>query len=105
MTTIVITETARAQLDEVAAWWLENRPAAPELFENELAAALGVLTTVPRAGSLYAHPRAAGIRRLLLLRCRYHLYYSIEPETDGPGEIVTIVSLWHTRRGAGPALR
>jgi len=105
VTTIIFAEVAQAQIDEVAAWWLEHREAAADLFEKELEAALAVLTMAPRAGSPYVHPRASGIRRLLLFRCRYHLYYTIEPATDGPGEIVTVVALWHTRRGSGPHLR
>jgi plasmid stabilization system protein ParE len=103
--TIFISETAREQIAEVEAWWVENRPAAPDLFTDELAAALALLSEAPRSGVPYLHPRATGIRRLLLFRCRYHLYYSVDRANQGDGEQVTIVALWHAQRGSGPVLK
>ena len=103
--TTIITQTAREQIDEVDAWWLKNRPAAPDLFADELAAALALLTESPRGGVSYAHPRASGVRRLLLFRCRYHVYYIVEAAPEGPDDVVTVVALWHTQRGSGPPLR
>jgi P2-related tail formation protein len=38
------------QVASVAAWWQDNRPAAPALFRDELAAAVGKLETTPSAG-------------------------------------------------------
>jgi plasmid stabilization system protein ParE len=38
------------------------------------------------------------VRRVLLHRTRYHLYY-----TAG-GELVQVLALWHARRGRDPEL-
>ncbi len=37
------------------------------------------------------HPR---VRRLVLLRCPFHLYYAVEHETQG----IVILSVWHEKR-------
>jgi hypothetical protein len=38
------------------------------------------------------------MRRVLLGRVRYHLYYVVVPEE----EAVDVLALWHTARGTGP---
>jgi plasmid stabilization system protein ParE len=40
------------------------------------------------------------IRRVLLTRIHYHLYYSVSPASL----TVEILALWHTRRGSLPRL-
>jgi plasmid stabilization system protein ParE len=104
VTAVNVTETADEQIDEVLRWWWENRPAAPNLFADELDAAFTLLAHSPRVGVPYPHPRVAGVRRVMLIRCRYHLYYQIETARDG-SETVLVVALWHAQRGSGPPLR
>lgn len=41
-----------------------------------------------------------GVRRMLLARTSYHLYYVID-ESAGS---VELLALWHTRRGSKPTL-
>jgi hypothetical protein len=55
---------ARAQVERADAWWRENRPAAPDLFANELDQVLVALEGAPGMGLRY-EPKP-GIRRLLL---------------------------------------
>jgi plasmid stabilization system protein ParE len=104
VTALIVSEAAREQIEEVQRWWLENRQAAPNLFEDELEAAFALITHSLRIGVPYAHPRAVGVRRVMLIRCRYHLYYQIEDER-GEHETVVVVALWHAQRGSGPPLR
>lgn len=49
---IRLTKEAVRQAREAAAWWIENRPAAPSLFREELAALLSLLRTAPPQLSL-----------------------------------------------------
>jgi plasmid stabilization system protein ParE len=89
------------QLERVRPWWVANRRAAPELFDDELLAALATLEAAPNVGSHYAHPRTAQeIRRLLMPRTRYHIYYLV----DEASLVVWILAVWHASRGSEPTL-
>lgn len=90
---------ALGHVEQIAAWWESNRPAAPTLFRDELEAAVSRLEIAPRAGGLYDRARMV-LRRLLMPRTRYHVYYSVE-ETDG---LVRVHAVWHASRGHGPPL-
>lgn len=71
------------------------------LLIDEVTEALEQLATAPRAGLPYAYRgRAPNVRRVLLPRARFHVYYTVD-ETAG---IVTVRVLWHASRGRGPAL-
>jgi plasmid stabilization system protein ParE len=76
---------ASAQAKAIDSWWPENRPAAPELFVDELAGAVGLLATAPEAGVPYRPRGAAGVRRLLLPKTRYHIYYRYDRENQVVG--------------------
>ncbi len=92
---------AEEQIREAASWWLENRPKAPHAFEEDLEKAFDLVTFLPRAGESVRHSRIAGLRRLLMGRVRYYLYYDVGDET----ETVEILALWHTSRRDRPPLR
>lgn len=98
---IRVSSDARAQIKEVAAWWRANRRAARGLFRAELADALDALARSPELGTPYHDAPLPDVRRLLMLRTRYHLYYTVDLAR---GEVF-IRALWHTSRGAGPPLR
>jgi plasmid stabilization system protein ParE len=89
---------ARRQASETDAWWRANRPAAPDLFAQELSEAVEQLSEHPESGQRYADYE--GVRQLLLLKSRCYVYY----EVDRAAEVVTIVSVWSTLRGRGPDL-
>ena len=72
---VVVTDAASRQIRAVGDWWRENRPAAPELFADELTAALDAISTHPGLGRRYPHPRVSGVRRALLRKSRYHVYF------------------------------
>jgi hypothetical protein len=44
---IELTEAAMQQAEVAATWWRTNRPAAPELFDDELTYALDLLAKMP----------------------------------------------------------
>jgi plasmid stabilization system protein ParE len=97
---IVITATARRQLREITGWWRENMRTEPDLFVDELEASMQRLASAPWSGSPYPLARPIDVRRVLLRRCQYHLYYAV----DAKAGTVTIRAVWHTARGHGPPL-
>jgi plasmid stabilization system protein ParE len=97
---VLISADAEAQLATIRAWWLSNRPSAPELFDRELDVAIATLRHAAHSFPAYRAEADSEIRRVLLPRSRYALYYSIAPDDD----VVLIVAVWHTARGSGPSL-
>lgn len=95
-----IDRRAAREIEEAAAWWRTNRPAAPETFEENLAAALDLLAAQPLAGSASKSSRLPGIRRVYLSRVRYHLYY----RPDVAGRKIDVLACWHASRGRSPRL-
>ncbi|WP_437906596.1 type II toxin-antitoxin system RelE/ParE family toxin [Sorangium sp. So ce327] len=89
-------EQARA----VDAWWRENRPAAPSLFADELAAALRMLQRTPETGAPYGPKAKDGVRRVLLSRTQYYVYYAVEPEA----RFIGVLAVWSCLRGKPPSL-
>lgn len=91
-----LTSRAVREVRTIAAWWRKNRLAAPHLFEKEMDAALEGLLAAPESGQPYEVPGARPVRRVLLRRCRYHLYYEVD---EGKGELI-VLTVWHTSRRA-----
>ncbi len=90
---------ADAQIREIDSWWRRNRPAAPDLFLNELSDSFQLIAGAPQIGRLYRQSPVPHVRRLLLKKTRYHVYYVIVA-----GE-VRVLAVWHAQRGVGPPLR
>jgi plasmid stabilization system protein ParE len=93
------TPEADAQIREINSWWSRNRPAAPDLFLNELSDSFEVIAGAPQIGRLYRQSPVQNARRLLLRESRYHVYY-----VATAGE-VRVLAVWHAQRGVGPPLR
>jgi plasmid stabilization system protein ParE len=81
--------------------WRRNRPKAPALFAKELADAVRLLKTAPEAGSLYPERAAQGIRRVLLPKTQYYLYYVYDRESS----LIGVLAVWSCLRGRPPGLR
>lgn len=79
-------------------WWRANRGGAARLFRHELAIAVRQLRRAPGSATRYDASPIAGLRRLIMGRTRYHVYFGI----DDVGEVVNVVAVWHASRGAGP---
>jgi plasmid stabilization system protein ParE len=95
-----ITPRARGQIQEISRWGRANRPKNPGLFREELVGVRQELERMPVAGSAHDSPEHGDVRRMLLLRTQYHLYYVIDEQQ----RVVTVLAVWHTSRGSGPAL-
>lgn len=98
--TVVFTATARRQVERARAWWAENRPAAPDAIPDELRAGLALVASQPVCGVTVASARFWGVRRILLQRIDYFLYYRVAPRKKR----LEVLAFWHARRGTGPAV-
>jgi plasmid stabilization system protein ParE len=101
MAVVRSTSKADRRIAEAARWWWENRSAAPELFVREFVDATARLSRTPEVGVPHRHRRIPGVRRLLLPRTRYHVYYVYQEERDE----VWILSVWSAVRGRRPPLK
>ena len=81
-------------------WWSKNRPYAPLLFLDELETAERHLSTVPITGQIYGYRKNRLIRRWLLEKTEYHVYFSVNRNA----EVIMLHSVWGARRGRGPKL-
>jgi hypothetical protein len=83
---------------EIDLWWRSNREKAPDLFEEELAGAIDLISGSPRVGMLQSHATLANLRRVLLRSTRFHVY-DVASDTE-----ITVVAVWSSFRGHGPDL-
>ena len=97
---IRVSKQAARQIRAAADWWIENRPKARLAFSEDLEEAFQVIRTFPSIGEPVPHGRLHGVRRVHLGRVHYHLYYLISSKA----EMVEVLALWHTSRGARPSL-
>jgi plasmid stabilization system protein ParE len=95
---VEITPRAAAQIERAAAWWAENRPAAPDAILVDFQEARVLLSHQPGVGAMSSTPRYPDLRRLFLSRVRYHVYYRVRL-----GKVV-VLAFWHASRGTGPDL-
>ncbi len=91
---------AQQQAKKIEAWWVEHRPAAPNLFTDELERTFHYLVQVRDAGVPWPTPRRPTLRRILMPRSRNHVYFVIEE----PAATVHVLALWGAPRATTPKL-
>ena len=96
---VVVTRSAELAIREASVWWAQNRPSAPAALIEELQRAFALISVQPEIGARALNTSLPGVRRVLVARIRYYLYYRRSPS----GTQVEILALWHTSRGTGPA--
>jgi plasmid stabilization system protein ParE len=96
--TVRIKPRAQRQIEAAAAWWAENRPAAPGAILADLEGALSLLAREPGIGTKVQLPAHDVVRRLYLRRVRYFIYYRVQ------GRVLEVISFWHERRGGSPGV-
>jgi plasmid stabilization system protein ParE len=94
--------TKRAELcvQRLDAWWRAHRFDAPDLFFAEVENTLQLLLNKPDLGVVYKTRRGTAVRRMLLPRTQYHLYY----EHDQQDDQLMIITIWGGKRRRGPKL-
>jgi plasmid stabilization system protein ParE len=96
-----ISKRAHRQIERIQAWWVKQRPVAPSLFLDELAAAECQLRATPELGSIYNTEHTTGtVRRVLLPKTHHHLYYRYRADR---GEL-TVLCVWGNPKERGPKL-
>lgn len=95
---VVVAAEAERHASAIDRWWRTNRGAAPDLFRDELAAALELIGLAPIAGRPYRSAGVPGVRRVLLRSTRCHVYYVVR-EADA-----LVVAVWSSVRKTGPDL-
>ena len=79
-------------------WWLENRPKAADLFDEELAEVLRQISNSPTLGAAYEAKLDVPVRRVLMKKTKTHVYFAVRDE------VVYVLSLWGAQRRRGPKL-
>src|SRR5579862_7816588 len=92
--------TARAEQSIVAAvkWWRENRADAPNAIREEMERTLTMIAEFPEIGSRFGNASGKRVRRVLLERVHYHLYYCVRKNR------IEVLNLWHESRGSRPPI-
>jgi plasmid stabilization system protein ParE len=98
---VFVTASAAAAIREASEWWLENRPAAPTAFAEELERAFAFISVQPGIGARARNVALEGVRRVHLARVRYRLYFRVSPS----GGQLEILALWHTSGGEDPIIQ
>ncbi|HEU4889166.1 MAG TPA: type II toxin-antitoxin system RelE/ParE family toxin [Thermoanaerobaculia bacterium] len=83
-----------------ANWWAKNRASVPAMFAEDLELAFGLIEQFPQAGEEVPHRRISPLRRVLLARTQYYLYYAVYLED----RVIEVLALWHTSRARHPRL-
>ncbi len=91
---IVFTKRAADQAERALQWWREHRPAAPDLLEQELRDVLSLVATAPSLGAVARDGRLGEVRRVLLRRTRYYVFYRAQ---ISKGDL-EVLAVWHARR-------
>ncbi|MBK7767243.1 MAG: type II toxin-antitoxin system RelE/ParE family toxin [Sulfuritalea sp.] len=95
---IKVSARAALQINRAAEWWAENRPAAPGAVRTDIGEAMALLARQPGIGTSYEGTRVRGVRRLLVGRIQYFIYYRATSDT------LELLAVWHTSRGKQPSL-
>ena len=90
---IEIKPLAERQLVAAYRWWRKHRDKAPEALEDDFAEALRRIGESPRTGQFVKHQRDGVVRRYVMERVRYYLFYRVRPNGD-----IDVLQLWHTSR-------
>ena len=94
------TPEATAQLESRKSWWRANRPETAALFDQEFSDAVALIAEKPTLFAVTIKLGRREIRRVLMERTAYHLYY----EFDDAAQLVKIVSAWGALQGLPPRL-
>jgi len=72
---ILVDPEAAAEIDRIDDWWRLHRDKHPTLFTQEIQAAFHRIAAIPSAGKRVPDTSLSGVRRVLLPKCKFHLYY------------------------------
>lgn len=94
-----ISKRARLRAEKIDERW-RSEADYPNLFAEELHARLVQLAETPQIGSSWSTERRPNLKRLLLEKTQYHVYF----EVDEPKQEIRVLTIWGARRGRTPRL-
>jgi plasmid stabilization system protein ParE len=97
---LIVWDQAARQIEEAAEWWRGHREGSPDALYEELVRAFDLICRQPGIGIQAERRRLREIRRVLLPRVGYFLFYRVAPRKD----VVEVLAFWHSRRGSPPSL-
>jgi len=95
---VVFQRRATRDAEEIDAWWRKNRPTAKSLFADELNRVLAAVSLMPSLGAPARSERVRDVRRVVLRKTRYFVYYRVR------GGALEVLAIWHAARGEDPRL-
>jgi plasmid stabilization system protein ParE len=93
-----LTPRALREAKRRKSWWRQNRPLAPDRFEQELDEVLDRILATPTLGAEYPSELDMPVRRVLMTKTKTHVYFAVEED------VVYILSFWGAQRGRSPRL-
>jgi plasmid stabilization system protein ParE len=93
---VIFRRAAVGHIERAHAWWREHRAAAPDAIREDLARAVRLVAAQPGVGAPATNHRLRGVRRLLLSRVGYFLYYR------RAADHIDVLAFWHAKRGTDP---
>jgi plasmid stabilization system protein ParE len=95
---VLLAPRALSEAERLKTWWQKNRPNSPDLFDEEMAAAIEQIGAAPALGAIYPSSFGRTVRRLLLPKTQNHVYYLVRNDE------VVVLSVWGAPRAKGPEL-
>jgi hypothetical protein len=96
---------AAAQILVRKHWWRANRSKAPEPFDEELAAALAVITERPESFPMYSARSGRIVTRCLLAKTSCHLCFEVREEAREVWIIAARGAVQRRTPRLGPTMR
>ncbi len=97
---IEVGRLARRHVRVLNAWWRNNRSAARNAVQDELARVFRLILNQPRIGPPALDVDLPEVRRIHLSRIGHSLYYRVL-ESQG---IIEVLAVWSDSRGEGPPI-
>ncbi len=73
-------------------------PSTPSVLLEEFEEAVRLVAEIPEIGAPFSRTAIPGVRRLLLQKTKYWVYYTY----DARHAVVYVLAVWSARRGAPP---
>jgi plasmid stabilization system protein ParE len=97
---VIFWDRAARQIEAAGDWWRENRQGSPEALSDELVRILDLIARQPGVGQQATNARLSSVKRILLPRVGYFLFYRLAPRKQR----VEVLAFRHAKRGSVPRL-
>ncbi len=95
---VFVAPQAEALLSAAVGWWRTTYPATSTILTDEFEEAVRLVAAMPEVGAPFSRTAIPGVRRLLLQKTKYWVYYAY----DVRHAVVYVLAVWSARRGTPP---